>query len=80
MRSIFGTFRGAPPREEPAGGIQLHQLEESGVCYLKIVFRDSRDCKIRLLRYTIFEEFKRAAAEQRIRANSSFHFQLDNVM
>ena len=74
-RSLFATFRGQQqPRSEPVDGFQLHQLELQGCSYIKVLFKDSRECKLRLLRYMMFEEFKTAIAERRIGLESSFRF------
>ena len=52
----------------------------NGVNYIKILWKDARECKLRLLRYTFFEEYKKALAEQRIRPGVDFGFQMDSVM
>ena len=80
VRSLFSAFRGHTPRSEPASGFQLHSLAVSGVTYIKVLWHDARECKLRLLRYQIFEEYRKAVVEQRIRPESLFHFQLDSVM
>ena len=81
VNSIYATFRGQQqPRSEPESGFQLHTLSLGGTSYVKVLWRDARECKLRLLRYTIFEEYKRAVVEQRLRPDAAFHFQLDSVM
>ena len=83
VRSLYATFRGQQsPRTEPASGFQLHRLSLHGVDYFRVMWRDARDCKLRLLRLQLFEEYKLAVAEQRIRSRpaSSFSFQMDSVM
>ncbi len=80
VRSLLCTFRSQPPRAEPQSGFQLHVLTAKGTCYIKVLWRDARECKLRALRYQIFEEFKKAVAEQRVRPDSSFQFQMDSVM
>ena len=80
-RAIYATYRGQQvPRSEPNSGFQVHRLEERGVHYLKVLFRDSRECKLRLLRQMLFSEFKRALVEGRVYHTSTFAFQMTDSM
>ena len=58
------------PRSEPAGGFQIHEYEARGVAYLKVLWVDPREQKVRLLRYNIFAEFKAGLREGRVQINS----------
>ena len=80
MRSAYAAFRGEHERTEPEQGFQLHSLIEKGVVYFKILFHDSRQCKNRELRYSLFAEYKLGIKEGRIGPDSTFAFQLDDNM
>ena len=67
VRSVYATFRGRQvPRTEPDGGFQVHEYAADGLAYLKVLWTDAREQKIRLLRYHIFEQFKGAVREGRV--------------
>jgi len=58
VRSLYATFRRQPKRKEPPKGFQLHSLVVQGTVYFKILFHDARECKMRALRYQLFDEYK----------------------
>ena len=59
VESVYATFRGQHAiRTEPEQGFQIHKLKEKGIVYFKLLFVDGRQCKMREVRYRLFEMFK----------------------
>ena len=83
VRSLFATWRPPPPhppRSEPEHGFQLHSVSLNGVTFVKVLWKDPRECNLRFFRYSLFEQYKKAVVEQLINPAGNFGFQMDNTM
>jgi len=84
VRSILATWRPPPPhasRQEPEAGFQVHCVSlPCGTTFFKVLWNDARENSLRFLRYTIFEEYKKAVVDERISPTATFGFQMDNTM
>ena len=80
--SLLCTYRdpSSDRRTEPTSGFQLHAMTLDGTHYVKLLFRDARESKLRLVRQNVFRAYQKAILDKKLPPDNDFSFQMDNNM